>query len=284
MGAKIGAVQKGERVMKIGAMTTSFRKSFEEALRASAALGVDGVQIWATNITYYDPDHPVGELDPELTTEEDKKKLKQTLKRLNLEISALCGDLGRGFVKPDHIAEDVAWTKRMMDLAKSLGVKVLTSHIGRIPDDRKDPGYRTAAEALEEIGAHGDRVGVLFASETGPESGAALAEFLRELKTNSIKVNYDPANMVMRGFDPVQGVYDLKDFIVHTHAKDGRGPGPNRGEVPLGEGDVPWPRYLSALKEIGYEGYLTIEREVGENPAADIETAAAFLREQLQGL
>jgi len=93
--------------MKIGAMTTSFRKAFGEALEAAAALEVDGVQIWATNITYYDPDRPVGELDPELTTDADKRTLRETLNRLGMDISALCGDLGRGFVKPDHIAEDV---------------------------------------------------------------------------------------------------------------------------------------------------------------------------------
>ena len=270
--------------MKIGAMTSSFRKPFYEALEASAALKVDGVQIWATNLTYYDPEHAVGELDPELTTEDDKRKLKEALGRLGMEITALCGDLGRGFVKRDHIGEDVEKTKRMMDLARSLGVKVLTSHIGRIPGDRNDPGYRTATEALEEIGAHGDEIGVMFASETGPESGAALAEFLRGLKTKSIRANYDPANMVMRGFEPVQGARDLADLIVHTHAKDGIGPGPNRGEVPLGEGEVPWPEYLRTLKEIGYDGYLTIEREVGEDPAADIVTAARFLREQLSVL
>ena len=267
--------------MKIGAMTTSFRKPFEEALEASAALGVDGVQIWATNITYYHPDRPVGELDPELTREEEQRELMRTLSRLGMGISALCGDLGRGFVRPDHIAEDVEKTKRMMDLARALGVKVLTSHIGRIPEDPSAPEYRTATEALEEIGRYGDRIGVVFASETGPETGAALAKFLRRLKTRSIKANYDPANMVYHGFDPVQGVYDLREFIVHTHAKDAIGPGPRRGEVPLGEGEVPWRRYLRALQEIGYDGYLTIEREVGEDPAADIVTAAKFLREHL---
>jgi len=270
--------------MKIGAMTTSFRKPFYQALEASAALKVDGVQIWATNITYYDPNHPVGELDPELTTEADKKKLQETPKRRGMGISALPGDLGRGVGVGDHIAEDVEKTKRMMDLAKSLGVKVLTSHIGRIPEDKSDPGYRIATEALEEIGRHGDEIGVMFASETGPESGATLAEFLRNLKTKSIRANYDPANMVMMGFEPVQGARDLGDLIVHTQAKDGIGPGPNRGEVPLGEGEVPWPEYLGVLKEIGYDGYLTIEREVGEDPAADIVTAAKFLREQLAKL
>jgi sugar phosphate isomerase/epimerase len=270
--------------MKIGAMTTSFRKGFQKGLEAAAALGVDGVQIWATNLTYYDPDHAVGELDPDTSTEDVRKDLLATLKRLNLDISALCGDLGRGFVKPDHIKEDVAKTKRMMDLCKLLGVKVLTSHIGRIPEDSGDAGWKTAAAALEEIGAHGDEIGVVFASETGPEPGATLAKFLKSLKTKSVKANYDPANIVMNGFDPVQGAYDLAGLIAHTHAKDGNGPGPNRGEVPLGEGQVPWPKYLRALREIGYEGYLTIEREVGENPSADIATAAGFLRAQLAAL
>jgi L-ribulose-5-phosphate 3-epimerase len=270
--------------MKIGAMTTSFRKPFQESLEAAAALKVDGVQIWATDITYYDPNHPVGELDPDKTGEAERKELLATLKRLNLDISALCGDLGRGFVKPDHIAEDVAKTKKMMDLCAALGVKVLTSHIGRIPADENDPAWKTAATALEDIGAHGDRIGVFFASETGPESGADLARFLRSLKSKSIRANYDPANITMMGFDAVEGAYALGDLIVHTHAKDGTRTGTSHAEVPLGEGQVDWPRYLKALQEIGYDGYLTIEREVGENPAADIVTAATFLREQLAKL
>jgi len=261
--------------MKIGAMTASFRKPFREALEAAAALAVDGVQMWSTPGS--------GELDPQVTTEQDIADLLATLKRLRLEVSALCGDLGRGFVTTDHLAEDIATSKRMMSLAQRLGVEVMTSHIGTIPDDPGAPGWRIAAEALEEIGAHGDKIGVVFASETGPESGAALANFLCTLKTNSVKVNYDPANLVMGGFDAVQGVYDLAGFIAHTHAKDGRGR-PNPGEAPLGEGDVPWPKYLRALKDIGYDGYLTIEREVGENPTGDIAAAAQFLRKQLARL
>ncbi len=210
--------------MKIGAMTTSFRKPFKESLEAAAALGVEGVQIWATDLTYYDPTTPVGELDSDRTTEAERKELLSTLRRLGLEISALCGDLGRGFIKPDHLGEDVPKTLRMMDLCAALGVKVLTSHIGRIPDDPNSPEWQTAAGALEEIGAHGDRIGVFFASETGPESGADLAKFLKTLRTKSIKANYDPANITMSGFDAVAGAYDLGGFIVHTHAKDGTRP------------------------------------------------------------
>ena len=110
-------------------------------------------------------------------------------------------------------------------------------------------------------------------------------------------VNLDPANLVMvTGDDPVKAVHNLKDYIVHTHAKDGvrlikrdpeviygivngdAGAEPAYLEVPLGEGSVPWQGYLQALTDIGYTGFLTIEREVGEDPAADINKAVSFLR------
>jgi sugar phosphate isomerase/epimerase len=104
---------------------------------------------------------------------------------------------------------------------------------------------------------------------------------------------------MVTGDDPAQAVYTLKDYIVHTHAKDGirlleKSPeiiygmveeeiqsGEAFREVPLGEGSVDFDEYLSALREIGYSGYLTIEREVGDNPRKDIEKAVSFLKERI---
>lgn len=111
---------------------------------------------------------------------------------------------------------------------------------------------------------------------------------------------------MVTGDDPVQGVYTLKDYIVHTHAKDGvklahidprdvygqfgysvdeekiaelLAQGTAFREVPLGQGSVNWDAYLQALVDIGYKGYLTIEREVGENPEEDIRIAVQFLKD-----
>ena len=123
--------------------------------------------------------------------------------------------------------------------------------------------------------------------------------FLDTLGSRGVSVNLDPANLVMvTGDDPVQAVYRLRNYIVHTHAKDGiklldRDPeiiygirniedviseGEAFREVPLGQGNVPFPAYLAALEKIDYRGYLTIEREVGEDPVADITLAADFLK------
>ncbi len=86
-----------------------------------------------------------------------------------------------------------------------------------------------------------------------------------------------------REFEPVEGVQRLGEFIVHTHAKDARGEG-GWGDVPLGEGWVDWPRYLRLLKASGYDGYLAIEREAGDDRVGEIGRAAEFLKEHLGGL
>jgi sugar phosphate isomerase/epimerase len=151
--------------------------------------------------------------------------------------------------------------------------------------------------ACHELSRAADGMGAHFAVETGPETAAVLKGFLDALGSKGVAVNMDPANLVMvTGDDPVQAVYTLKDYIVHTHAKDGRKlkhgnaeviygvidavehEGNYFAELPLGEGDVDFDKYLKALEDIGYKGFLTIEREVGENPAEDIKKAIKFLR------
>ncbi len=137
--------------------------------------------------------------------------------------------------------------------------------------------------------------------ETGPEPAPVLKAFLDSLHSKGVAVNLDPANLVMVvKDDPVAAVHTLKDYIVHTHAKDGvnlldrdaelvygirksdevKSWGKVFQEMPLGQGDVPFPAYLQALEEVGYRGFLTIEREVGENPTADIGLAVNFLKAQ----
>ena len=172
-----------------------------------------------------------------------------------------------------------------MDIAADFDTKVVTTHIGKVPSDRNNPTYDCMLKACDEIGTYAYRAGVRFAVETGPETAKVLCGFLDELDNPGAGVNLDPANLVMCSLDdPVQAVYTLKKYIVHTHAKDGRNITPPTAterptyiELPLGEGGVDFPAYLKALDEIGYKGFLTIEREIEDN-TADIHKAAAFLR------
>ena len=272
---------------KLGVMLESFQLPWREAIVCAAQVGADGVQIRAVD----------GELSVDSITKEGKKELRSRLADNGLEISALCGDLGKGFGDRENNGVLIEKSKRIIDLAKELGTDIVTTHIGVIPADKSRERYRIMQEACFELAGYADRCQAHFAVETGPETALTLKGFLDELGSTGVAVNLDPANFVMvTGDDPVKAVEYLKKYIVHTHAKDGRklldrDPEIIYGlseaemlqddafiELPLGEGDVPFPEYLAALRRIGYEGYLTIEREVGENPGADIAGAADYLK------
>lgn len=274
----------------IGVMLDSFRTDIACALDKAQALGAQGIQVYATG----------GEMSPEELTGEKRKEFLKAVKDHGLVVSALCGDIG-AFVHPERNPAMIERSKRILDLAKDLETDVVTTHIGVVPADKSHPRYAVLQDACGQLAEYADSLNAHFAVETGPEPAATLKEFLDSLHSTGVAVNLDPANFVMvTGDDPVQAVYTLKDYIVHTHAKDGRRlyyqdpevlygmvesemlADPSFIELPLGEGDVDFPNYLKALQEIGFTGFLTIEREVGEDPEKDIALAVRFLEEHIR--
>ena len=276
----------------IGIILDSFRKPFQEALDITAKLGAQGIQVYATH----------GEMSPENLVGEKRKAFLNEVKARGLVISALCGDLGHGFYDPEKNPALIEKSKRILDLAKELETNVVTTHIGVVPESKDHPRFHILQDACGELAAYADSLDAHFAIETGPERSDTLKMFLDSLHSTGVAVNLDPANLVMvTGDDPAQGVYNLKDYIVHTHAKDGvklRESNPEAvyglvredalvtdpafAEVPLGEGSVPFDRYLAALNDIGYKGFLTIEREVGDTPEDDIRKAVDFLNSKIR--
>ena len=276
----------------IGVMLESFRLPLDQALACAQKIGARGIQVYAVR----------GPVTPETMDAQARRDFLAKVKDHGLVISALCGDLGHGFGKAELNPSLIERSKRILDLAKDLETDSVTTHIGVVPGESTHPRYAVMQDACGELAAYADSLQAHFAIETGPEPSAVLKGFLAGLHSRGVAVNLDPANLVMvTGDDPVQAVYNLRDYIVHTHAKDGRklfdkdpeiiyGIAPDDGivtdaafiELPLGKGDVDFPRYLAALDDVGYRGFLTIEREVGGNPYADIELAVAFLQEKLR--
>ncbi|MCK9478848.1 MAG: sugar phosphate isomerase/epimerase [Firmicutes bacterium] len=276
----------------IGVILESFRLNTKESISKAYEIGVSGIQMYATK----------GENTPENLSPQKRKELLDFTKSHGLVFSALCGDLGHGFTDKNENSLRIEQSKRILDLAKDLETDIVTTHIGVIPANPNHERYQIMQEACFELSRYADEIKAHFAIETGPETAAILKEFLDGLNSKGVAVNYDPANFVMvTGDDPVKGVYTLKDYIVHTHAKDGRrlfakDPEIVYGvveekiksdtsfiELPLGEGDVDFDAYLSALDDVGYKGFLTIEREVGENPVNDVKHAVKFLKNKLEG-
>lgn len=274
----------------IGVMLDSFRLEEKEAVRKAAEIGAKGLQMYATE----------GIHSPENLNSAKRRELLNLVKSNGLIFSAICGDLGHGFINRELNPILIEKSKRILDLAKELETDVVTTHIGVIPADKNHERYKIMQEACFELARYANSVDAHFAIETGPETAATLKAFLDDLGSKGVAVNLDPANFIMvTGDDPVQAVYTLSDYIVHTHAKDGRKlrdcnpeviykiideeahSGDAYIELPLGEGDVDFDSYLKALDDIGYKGFLTIEREVGADPVKDISAAAEFLKNKL---
>ena len=271
--------------MKIGVISESFRKPFAEAVRCAKSLGVDGIQAYA------------GQAFPFTASRAELKELKKFVNGEGLSFSAICGDFGCAmYYERDRASIDRE--KRILEMAKELGTDIVTTHIGVIPETTDCIQYESMFEVCSELAAFAKGMNGHFAVETGPEKADVLKAFLDALGSDGVAVNLDPANLVMcAGDDPVQAVFTLKKYIVHTHAKDGvqcrpfdtkalyapryYGLTACGGDVfreePLGKGGVDWARYLDALRTIGYRGYLTIERECGDRPEKDIGDAVRFL-------
>lgn len=281
--------------MKIGTLADWFGVGLIEGIRESQRCGAQGVQVYAA-----------GELDSMTVTPAQIKDIRDTAKECGQQVVALCGELGGfGLEKAEDNKKKIEYLKRTVELGLELDCRIVTTHIGVVPAEKSHPRYGVMKEACIQIGEFAAKHESCIAVETGPELITTLKAFVDDCGPG-MAINYDPANIIMATRDDeVKGVYTAGKSIVHTHAKDGicqhdlpaeefyhmfaqLGLDEMRAkelskEMPLGEGNVRWAEYLKALNSIGYDGFLTIEREV-KNGAEDIRMAVRYLTKMMKEL
>jgi len=192
-----------------------------------------------------------------------------------------------GLVPPETRAERTKDLKEVADFANLLGCKVVGLHIGFVPHDRNDPVYPQIIAVAREVCDHLKKNGQAMHLETGQESADGLLQFIGDVERDNLFVNFDPANMILYGSgEPIAALKKVGKYVRSIHCKDGtwaKNPGQEWGaEVPLGQGDVGMENYLRTLKEVGYTGPLTIEREIPQEPErqkAEIGHAVKLLTE-----
>ncbi len=192
------------------------------------------------------------------------------------------GGFGNPATRPERL-ERLAWA---FDRTRALGLVDLMLHAGFLPEPG-DPDRKPFLDTLGKVSALAQARGVTVAFETGQETADLLRRTLDELKCPNLKVNFDPANMLLydKG-DPLRAVEILGPDIRSVHVKDAkrtRVPGTWGEEVPLGQGEVNIQAFVQTLKKVGYRGPLCIEREVGDQQGRlrDVAHGIRYLRECL---
>ena len=187
-----------------------------------------------------------------------------------------------GYVNEQNFPMRRQITKMAAQIGLELGMKMLTAHIGFVPPS-SDPNYAKMVGRVGEIAGDLHGLGVTLLMETGQESAPELLQFLNDLSRPNVKVNFDPANMILYGAgEPIEAIGILGRHIGHVHVKDATAsakPGVVWGaEVPFGTGQVPAKEFLRALADAGFTGPLAIEREAGETRMKDIAFAVETLK------
>ena len=192
-----------------------------------------------------------------------------------------------GLVPRETRAARLAEMTEISDFAKLLGCDTVALHIGFVPADRKGADYKDLLHCTRDLLDHVAGNGQHLNLETGQESADHLLDFIHDVARDNLFINFDPANMILYGSgEPIAALKKVGKYVRSVHCKDGKWAADGkRGkewgtEVPLGAGDVGMENFLRTLKEIGYTGPLTIEREIPhdrERQKADIGTAVKLL-------
>lgn len=270
--------------MQLGTMvliTENIRKSFEEV----AKLGIQTCQISCT------AEFMIDKLRP--------KDIRKASEEFGIEISSFFlvfegqiynrteeGVSTVGFIPDKFRTKRFELAEKFSDMICEIGVKSITSHVGAIPNDPKSPLYLEFVPVMKKFVEYCKKNGQIFCFETGQELPSTLKRTIIDIGLENIGINLDPANLILYGMaHPLDAVEILGEYVKGMHAKDALWPNRNEGlgiEVQVGKGEVDFPLLFSRLKEKGFKGPVTIEREIsGEQQKKDILEAKKFLEPYL---
>lgn len=263
----------------------------KEALEAVRGLGLKMVQISKLPDRFYSSDG----------AKELVAMLEETGIRADAVVAVYDGESYKdiaavretvGFLPEAQMAERVAYTKKCVDLAAALGVKIVTFHMGFLPEDPEDATYQRMLDALSDVAQYAATKSVTISLETGQESAEELLALIGRVNGAEVKVNFDMANLVLYGKDdPPSALRKLLGKTTSIHIKDGTLPADadHLGqEQRLGEGVANVKECLRILKEAGFDGPLVIENYVARRyqsePVDELRRARSFVESTLASL
>ena len=235
--------------------------------------------------------------DPSLWTDENAELINSLIEKYNITISAFwCGwkgpqvwdfydgQLTLGLVPTEYRQMRIENLCDGADFAKKLGITDVVTHVGFIPENPNDTNFAPLCIAIREVANHLKKNEQFLLFETGQETPVTMLRCFEKVGTDNLGVNLDTANLILYGkANPVDSLDVFGKYVRNVHAKDGCYPvnGHDLGtETKIGEGKVDFKAFIKKLKELNYDSYITIEREIeGDQQIADIKHAKKYLEE-----
>ena len=277
--------------MKLGVVSAIYDGfTFEEMIDHASGTGYECVEVacWPQGKAerrYAGVSH----IDVENTSEEYVKYIKDYCKNKNIEISSLAfypntmdGDLEKRTANIEHL-------KKVINMSAVLGVNMVTTFVGRDQNKSVEENLELFAQIWPDIIKLAEEKGVKVAIENCPmlfgrdqwPGGQNLfttpklwRKCFEIIKSDNFGINYDPSHFIWQQIDYIKPLYEFKDKIFHVHFKDIKLYEDKLNDVgimayPLeymspklpGLGDVNWGKYVSALTDIGFNGFACVEVE-----------------------
>ncbi len=250
---------------RFGIRAELLSKSPRKAIQRAAKLGFGAVQLTAG-----------GELGPDELSRTGRRELRRLLASHGLSLSGWFYPMKYGLADETELERRLAELRQTLVLSYETGAPFVITSAGRVPADPEHPARKLMREVLLDLADFADKAGGTLAIETGTEPLEVLATFLTDLDRGTLRINYDPAALRIKGYDPLAGFDAAVPLLVHCHAWDVTiDASTETGQVvPLGQGAVPWSEILDLLEEADFTGWVVID----QLPQAGPEAASAALQ------
>lgn len=247
----------------------------KDALRTAAAMSLDAVEVPTVS----------GDLSPESLSSSGRRHLARFVSGLGLHLAALQADMpGVRLTDPARAEERITRTIRVIELARDVGVGIVTTSAGALTDPQSGELSSLALEGLSRIGAAAESCGVQFAFRPGGDGGERIGETIRAVGCPSLKVGWDPAAMVMRGINPLHAIERYAEYITLFHARDALAGGEDRSgqETALGDGEVDLVGVFDVLRSLEYAGPYILRRTDSQRPVDELLASRDVLTRELR--
>lgn len=254
--------------MKIGAMDNVLAKPWSELFGEAAKLGFDGVEIDLTAETY---------LQSEVWSAAGRRALVERSRETGVEIASVCmASVARLVTDPKTHEQGI---QALADLRRScdeLGAGVILFPMGKQQDQSEDDAVRLWRNGFQDALARSEgaraKVGMESVGRVGRSAEQMLA-MIEAVGSPALGVYYDVGNAAYQSFDGIAEIGRLGRHIFQIHVKE--------IGAEMGEGKLDFPAIFAAVKRIGYDGYLMLETEAGDDPARNAARNLTFVRNLL---